>query len=30
MESEKDKQSTIPPPREAIVDDDRYTELIDI
>ena len=30
MESEKDKVPPIPPPREAIVDDDRYTELIDI
>ena len=30
MDSEKDKPTIIPPPREAIVDDDRYTELIDI
>ena len=30
MDSEKDKTTIIPPPREAIVDDDRYTELIDI
>jgi hypothetical protein len=30
MDSEKDKPTIIPLPREAIVDDDRYTELIDI
>ena len=30
MDNENDKDRPIPPPREAIVDDDRYTELIDI